>query len=98
MHKNINNMPFFHGHAKPSLKCFCINGLLNWYYWRSKDECYINGSGSGRTEGENQHCLCYKKTSSVGIATVARLCVAVEGRLASGRWLGRYSQVSVTDH
>ena len=25
--------------------------------WRSRDECFINVSGNGRTEGEHQHSL-----------------------------------------
>ena len=31
--------------------------ILSWCGWRSKDECFINGIGSGRTEGEDQHSL-----------------------------------------
>ena len=79
---------------------------------RSRDECFINVSGNGRTEGEHQHSLGVNYTRVPVEPMVHQctpvvhqwrntfpMCVAVGGgTLARSRWLARYSQVSVTDH
>ena len=92
--------------------------ILSWCGWRSKYECFINGIGSGRTEGEDQHSprvnytrlplpvlhtIGHHKTCTVQNGTprysdTFPTCATVAGTLVSGRWLPRYSQVSVTDH
>ena len=81
--------------------------VLIWCGRRSKDECFINGIGSGRTEGENQHHLQGKYQVAKCEVTLQRNVTqkcessALEWREhwpERGRWLPRYSQVSVTDH
>ena len=103
------------GHLTPShqslfwspRKKFRFPLFLIWCGRRSKDECFINGIESGRTEGENQHHLQGKyQVAKCEVAlqrNVKQKCEssALEWREhwpERGRWLPRYSQVSVTDH
>ena len=58
-----------------SVVFFSFSHILSWCGWRSKDECFINVSGSGRTEGEHQHSLRVNCTKASTIsATLYKTC------------------------